>query len=82
MLSRQAECKKSFEVRPLKSQVIAAFFFFFFSSTQVFQQEKISLLFTQTEQGTLLYHCIQQRFQLEAESLNLKKYLELVYSTS
>lgn len=38
MLSHQAECKKSFEVRPLKSQVIAAL-------TQVFQQKKISLCY-------------------------------------
>lgn len=79
MLSRQAECKKSFEVRPLKSQVIAAFFFL---NTGISTRENLSVLFTQMEQGTLLYHCIQQRFQLEAESLNLKKYLELVHSTS
>lgn len=81
MLSRQAECKKSFEVRPLKSQVIAAFFFFFLNAG-ISTRENLSVLFTQMEQGTLLYHCIQQRFQLEAESLNLKKYLELVHSTS
>lgn len=81
MLSRQAECKKSFEVRPLKSQVIAGFFFFF-PNAGISTRENLSVLFTQMEQGTLLYHCIQQRFQLEAESLNLKKYLELVHSTS
>lgn len=79
MLSRQAECKKSFEVRPLKSQVIAGFFFL---NAGISTRENLSVLFTQMEQGTLLYHCIQQRFQLEAESLNLKKYLELVHSTS
>lgn len=78
MLSRQAECKKSFEVRPLKSQVIAAFFF----NAGISTRENLSVLFTQMEQGTLLYHHIQRRVQFEAESLHLKKYLELANSAS